>query len=157
MLDILSSLRLPPTRSLSLFVDLVCNHTVTPIVSLVSRPLEASSDHLGNGHGELWTGYTDYHVSSHVSCQVGRWVIVRVQEFNHRVPDDYIHSSIVACTFSRDPRSTQKFKLGYAFEYEYEYGMNPGYLNKKKEYQNRNFGPINTSNTATSHNPKIHA
>lgn len=92
MLDILSSLGCPPHHLFC--VNLVCNHTVTPIVSLVSRPLEASSDHPGNGHRELWTGYADYHVSSHVSCQVGRWVIVRVQELNHRVSDD-IYSKVI--------------------------------------------------------------
>jgi hypothetical protein len=47
----------------------VCKHTVSPIVSLVSRPLEASSDQPGNGHGEM-TGYTE--LSCLFSCVMPR-------------------------------------------------------------------------------------
>jgi hypothetical protein len=42
-------------------VNLVCIHTVTPfLISLVSRPLEASSDHPGNLGTGKWTGSAEF-------------------------------------------------------------------------------------------------
>lgn len=62
----------------------VCKHTVSPIVSLVSRPLEASSDQTGNGHGEM-TGYTE--LSCLFSCVMPRSLGYSQTEFNYRVSE----------------------------------------------------------------------
>lgn len=102
MLDILSSISIAllPITALPLLVFVpfsLCSLVFSSIfyvtipstpflISLVSRPLEASSDHLGNWARGNGRDPRSSHVSSHVSCQVGRWVIVR-QELNLRVSD----------------------------------------------------------------------
>jgi hypothetical protein len=78
MLDILSSCGAP----LFLFI-LYVTIPSSPIIFLgLSRPLEASSDHLGKLGTGKWQDPRIFMSPSHVSCQVGRWVIFRVQELN---------------------------------------------------------------------------
>lgn len=84
MLDILSSLVVVALPSSFLFSFLYVNIPSPPSFSLVSRPLEASSDQTGNGHGEM-TGYTE--LSCLFSCVMPRSLGYSQTEFNYRVSE----------------------------------------------------------------------
>lgn len=64
----------------ALVINPVCNSLCHASFSLVSCSYWEQWDGQRAMDTRGMTGYADYHVSSHVSCRVGHWVIVK-QEF----------------------------------------------------------------------------